>query len=476
MNFYDIETSLFTCRNLTGDEVKQLSTICKIEYNEKSGIGAIYQYEFPRGTWRTLFITSYKILEVSHINDITDLELEFVNKRISKLSVTLDWVKWLWSSDEMNVTVIEFSSTALKELSQSTYVPFVSAKPEKDAEVAVYDNAGNKLNGSIIDVAGDFIEFNINITETNIAGAPLLNEYFHVVGIYSGLLDPPDDSAPNTHKGTNIQRVLIAFQEYINEQLGGKTENELWLERIRINELENPESLLGRGAYGSVYKLKERSSTGRENFVAVKVVNGVGLETCKPTEFYARALKMLKRYKLKEHSLTQRENFVAVKVVNGMNLETCKPTEFYARAKKMLKRYELKEHSSTQCENLSQYNLFINEKPLCEYLQSPNESDFKKQVITLCAKSIRANWKQLSRILLPHSKRLPKMALCREVSAFGSKSHQTAAELKVDNVNAATELQMLHVEYTEDNSSSRCATGALLRVWNEAGRRTCISS
>ena len=80
--------------------------------------------------------------------------------------------------DEMNVTVIEFSSTAQKELSQSTYVPFVSANPEKDAEVAVYDNAGNKLNGSIIDVAGDFIEFNINITETNIAGAPLLNEYF----------------------------------------------------------------------------------------------------------------------------------------------------------------------------------------------------------------------------------------------------------------------------------------------------------
>ena len=158
--------------------------------------------------------------------------------------------------------------------------------------------------------------------------------------------------------------------------------------------------------------------------------------------------------------------------------ETCKPTELYARAKKMLKRYELKKHSSTQCENLSQYNLFINEKPLREYLQSPNESDFKKQVIyTLCAESIRSNWKQLSRVLLQHSKSLPKMALCREVSAFGSKSHQTAAELKVVHVNAATELQMLHVEYTEDNSSSRCATGALLRVRNEAAAaRTCISS
>ena len=105
------------------------------------------------------------------------------------------------------------------------------------------------------------------------------------------MLDPPDDSAPNTHKGTNIQRVLIAFQKYINEQLGGKTENELWLERIRINELENPESLLGRGAYGKVYKLKESSSTGRENFVAVKVVNGVGIDSDKPIDSYVRALK-----------------------------------------------------------------------------------------------------------------------------------------------------------------------------------------
>ena len=125
MNFYDIETLLLTCRNLTSDEVKQLSTICKIEYNEISGIGAIYQYEFPRGTWRTLFITSYEILKVSDINDFPNLELEFENKRISKLSVTSDWVNLLWSSHEMNVTVIEFNSTAKKELSQSTYVPFV---------------------------------------------------------------------------------------------------------------------------------------------------------------------------------------------------------------------------------------------------------------------------------------------------------------------------------------------------------------
>ena len=38
--------------------------------------------------------------------------------------------------------------------------------------------------------------------------------------------------APKTHKATNIQSILKAFKAYVMEQLGGKTENELWLERI----------------------------------------------------------------------------------------------------------------------------------------------------------------------------------------------------------------------------------------------------
>ena len=59
------------------NEFQPLSTICKIEYKEKSGIGAIYKYEFPQGTWRTLLITSNEILEISHVNDITELRLEF---------------------------------------------------------------------------------------------------------------------------------------------------------------------------------------------------------------------------------------------------------------------------------------------------------------------------------------------------------------------------------------------------------------
>ena len=108
-----------------------LSTICKIEYKEKSGIGAIYKCEFPPGTWRTLFITSNEILEISHVSKITELRLEFKDSSIGNLYVTPDWVKWLWTSarDELNVTVIEFSTTALKVLSRSKYFPLESAFP-----------------------------------------------------------------------------------------------------------------------------------------------------------------------------------------------------------------------------------------------------------------------------------------------------------------------------------------------------------
>ena len=41
------------------------STICNIKYKEQSGTGAIYGFEFPEGTWRTLFITCNQVLTIS---------------------------------------------------------------------------------------------------------------------------------------------------------------------------------------------------------------------------------------------------------------------------------------------------------------------------------------------------------------------------------------------------------------------------
>ena len=57
------------------------------------------------------------------------------------------------------------------------------------------------------------------------------------------------------------------------EQLGGKTENELWLERM--NQMpKNELQLIGSGGFGRVYKFKEKSES--ETHVAVKIVSGLG--------------------------------------------------------------------------------------------------------------------------------------------------------------------------------------------------------
>ena len=63
--------------------------------------------------------------------------------------------------------------------------------------------------------------------------------------------------------------------------------------------------------------------------------------------------------------------------------------------------------------NISQYKIFVKGAPLNNYLQTLNDSDCKKKVIsrTLCNKPNRANGQQLLRILFSHSKRLPAEAL-----------------------------------------------------------------
>ena len=63
--------------------------------------------------------------------------------------------------------------------------------------------------------------------------------------------------------------------------------------------------------------------------------------------------------------------------------------------------------------NIAQNKIFINEKSYSDYLQTLNDNDFKKKVIsrTLCKEFNRANWQKLFRILFPHSKHLPAEAL-----------------------------------------------------------------
>ena len=63
--------------------------------------------------------------------------------------------------------------------------------------------------------------------------------------------------------------------------------------------------------------------------------------------------------------------------------------------------------------NISQYKILIQGNRLIHYLQTLNDNDFKKKVIsrTLCNEPNRVNGQQVLRILFPHSKRLPAEAL-----------------------------------------------------------------
>ena len=65
--------------------------------------------------------------------------------------------------------------------------------------------------------------------------------------------------------------------------------------------------------------------------------------------------------------------------------------------------------------NILQYKLCINGKPYNEYVETLNENDFKKKILsrTLCKVLNRANCQQLLRILFPNSNRLPREGLMR---------------------------------------------------------------
>ena len=105
------------------DHLSPSFTICKFKFKDVTGIGAIYGYEYPKGTFRTLFIASYEMLEISDVNEVSNLLLVFKDNAIGNLFLTPDWVKWLFTSpvDKLNVTVIEFSVTALSILSRMKY-------------------------------------------------------------------------------------------------------------------------------------------------------------------------------------------------------------------------------------------------------------------------------------------------------------------------------------------------------------------
>ena len=200
----------------TPKDINPNSTICNIIYKEHSGTGAIYGFEFPEGTRRTLLITCNQVLCISRVDEVVGLRLVFKDETIGNVDITPDWVKWLWTSprEQLNATVIEFSPTALTILSRMQFYRLVSAMPQKNTKVTVFQYEGTVSSGSIIDVIGDIIQYRI---ESEISlGSPLLNEDCDVVGIHA---DSFGHQQQANKQAINIQSILNAYKEYVLKML-----------------------------------------------------------------------------------------------------------------------------------------------------------------------------------------------------------------------------------------------------------------
>ena len=226
------------------------------------------------------------------MKEIVNLRLVFKEETIGNVDMTPDWVKWLWTSprDQLNVTVIEFSPTALKVLSRMKYARLISATPLKNAKVTTFHNEGEISNGRILNVMGESIQYECKSEILQTLGNPLLNEDLDVVGIHGGLWNSSNESAQTTYKAINVQSILTAFQNYVLTMLNGRTENELWLERINqipSNEFEH----IGGGGYGQVFKIKMKTEL---NNLAVKIVQGVG----KVDDYKSQVVALEKEYSM----------------------------------------------------------------------------------------------------------------------------------------------------------------------------------
>ncbi|MCP6726310.1 hypothetical protein NL526_30075, partial [Klebsiella pneumoniae] len=70
---------------------------------------------------KTLFITSVNVLDIQTAEEVIGLTLTFEERTIGKVHVTPDWVRFFWTSprDQLAVTVIELSPTAITILSRT---------------------------------------------------------------------------------------------------------------------------------------------------------------------------------------------------------------------------------------------------------------------------------------------------------------------------------------------------------------------
>ena len=111
------------------------------------------------------------------------------------------------------------------------YECLAPADPVENEDVSVFQYRKESLHfakGKINKVIGEVIEYSLDIEELS-CGFPVLNEQLKVVGIHVKS-DKLKERVVLT--AIAIGSILEAFKTFIKEKLGGRTENELWLEKI----------------------------------------------------------------------------------------------------------------------------------------------------------------------------------------------------------------------------------------------------
>ena len=266
------------------------SSICSVEYKSQHGAGAIYRLEYPNGTWRTLVIISFQIAPFKDTSEVTGLKLAFNEETIGNLYFSPNWIETLWtsSSDELDATVIALSPSAMTIISRTNVARLIVANPKCKETISVFQYIDSKLiisHGSINYINEKYFEYSA-VSNALIPGSPIFNNEYNVIGLHSrkGL-------TPNKWRATRISKILEAFKTELVNQYGGRTENEIWLQRINEIPKELKTNLIGCGGYGKVYMIKEAN----DNIYAIKLVEGFGSFDC---------------YKSQVHSLEKEYNIV----------------------------------------------------------------------------------------------------------------------------------------------------------------------
>ena len=250
-------------------------SICSVEYNSQMGTGSFFGLQFPEdeGTWHTLFITSYRIVPINNPSEVNGLKLIFHSNSIGNVNITPDCVNFLLSSDELNVTVIALSATAIKILSREQVVRLRSATPREKERIYVFQSlSGEILQGAINKIYEKIIQYNVcEESELSLFGSPIFNVDLKVVGIVGGFKDQTDKQINKGCIAVNIIVIFDLIKKELTKRFGEKFENEMWLDQIRQIPTDNL-IFIESGGYGKVYKTRESNG----NILALKVVEGFG--------------------------------------------------------------------------------------------------------------------------------------------------------------------------------------------------------